>query len=135
MNTNIIIAIIIFLVLIVVSRYFSEKGLKSLTDEQKSALIDEFSKMRIFVLIPIITLVGLYFLILKYFRQHYFIATIVYFVAIIAYLIGNNIFIYFKLKKLDLSDEYRKQYIIAQSLRYIGIVIFLFVLVKDIFKF
>ena len=123
MNIPYIIGLIVFFVLLVASRFLNEKALKILSSEEKVKLLDGFSNMRKYNLIPIIVFIGIYFLMNKYFPQLYLVIFISYFGLLIIFVILTSIITFKKLHKLELPKNYIKKYIFSMIIQYIGITI------------
>jgi hypothetical protein len=121
---NFMIAIVILLVAIFISRMINEKANKKLDQDKKAALIDVFSKDRIWTYSVLIGMVVIFFLSLKFNFIDPFWTYIIYIVLLIAYIIIIAYYSYKKLKTNGFPDSYIKSYIVATSLRLIGLLIF-----------
>jgi hypothetical protein len=121
MNLFYIIGIVIFLLLIVVSRFLNERAIRTLNSEEKVKLIDSFSNMRKYNLIPIIVLIGLFFFLTSYFPEFYLTIIISYFGLLIIFVIITSLRTFKKLHKLELPAIYIKRYIVSMIVQYFGL--------------
>lgn len=108
------VGIVVLLLCIVVSRIISERALKTLNQEEKMALVDSFSKLRTYNLIPLVVLF-LVFLATQYLAPSMGTTPyIVFLCAILAFLIILQYVIFLKLKKLEMPDHYTKKYVCSR---------------------
>ena len=121
---NYMIAFVLLLGLILMSRTINEKANKRLDQDKKAALIDLFSKSRIYTFGILISIIVLFFLSLRFNLIDPLITYIIYIVSIFVFIIITSYASYKKLKKNDFPDSYIKSYILSTSLRFIGLVIF-----------
>ncbi len=118
-------AFIILLISMFLSRMINEKATKKLDQEKKAALIDVFSKDRIWTYGVLIGIVILFFLSLKFDLLDPFWTYTIYIVALMAYIVTLAYFSYKKLKANGFPGFYIKAFILSTSLRLIGILVFL----------
>lgn len=126
---NFMIAFVLLLGLILISRTINEKATKKLDQDKKAALIDLFSDSRIYTFGTLIGIIVLFFLSMRFNLIDPKITFIIYIVSIFTFIIITSLFSYRKLKANDFPDSYIKSYLISISLRFIGLVIF-FALIK-----
>jgi hypothetical protein len=118
------ISFVILLVAIFLSRMISEKANKKLDQDKKAALIDVFSKDRIWTYGVLIGIVVLFFISLRFSLIDPFWAYMIYIVILVAYIVLLAYYSYRKLKANDFPSFYIKSYILSSSLRLIGLLIF-----------
>ena len=94
------------LVAIIVSRIVAERALKLLSSSQKAELIDSFSSLRAFSLIPLVVIFAIYYWALEYSKFSYKVITYIYFSALAIFIVGNFGGTQSKLQKLDLPNNY-----------------------------
>lgn len=118
------ISMLIMLGCIIISRFISEKAMKALSPEKKVELIDLFSGNRkkslilVFVLVAVFFgLVKLNFIVLSY-------LTFIYAFLFLTILVVRLFSSYKKLIKYDFPSDFIKQFIIANSISFLGILIF-----------
>lgn len=111
----------IFLITMIVSRILNEKAMKLLSVEEKSNLIDAFSGMRAYSLIPIVLIIGAYWLLIKYSEIENQILSIAYFGSLVLYLAVLHIYSYKVLLKLNYPERYIKAYTVSRVVSLAGI--------------
>ena len=121
---NYMIGFVLLLGLIFISRTINEKANKKLDQDKKAALIDIFSKSRIYTFGILIGIIVLFFLSLRFNLIDPLITDIIYIVSIFAFITITNYTSYKKLKENDYPNSYIKSYLLSTSLRFIGLVIF-----------
>lgn len=121
---DLMIAVLIFLVFIFVARIFDTKASKNLTDEKKVQLIDLFSKTRILNFGIVILIAGIYFLALKFELLDEFVSISLLFSVYICFIILIAIISYRKLKSNEFPSEFLRTYLIAASIRILGMLVF-----------
>ena len=117
-------AFILFLVAVVVSRIISRQALKELSSEEKAALLDAFSGMQAYSLVPLIVLLALYFGLFQFTSVSVFAITVGYFALLVAYAIWSYWFTRRKLATLDLPDSYLRKHGMARTIQYVGLGVF-----------
>jgi hypothetical protein len=118
------IGVILLLGINLISRLVNEKATGKLEQDKKAALVDLFSKNRIYTFGIIIGIIVLLVLNQKLKFIDFWIAYSIYIVSVLCLIIVSNYSSYKKLKENDFPEEYIKSYLISTSLRFIGIVIF-----------
>ena len=125
MSNFMILGIIVLFACYALSRFISEKGLKTLNSEQKVALVDEFSNQRKYSFIPIAIILVAYLIIIQLQSEH---ITFYYFLFLLALIIILAIMHFItskKLHKLNLPKSYLKFYTVSRIVNYFGLGIFL----------
>jgi hypothetical protein len=106
--------IIVMLICIVLSRIISEKAHKNLTSEQKVSLIDSFSEMRKYNLLPL-AVIFIVFIFAKYLKPALGMSFyIIFLIAILSFLVGLQIIVFRKLKRLEMPKSYTKIYVLSK---------------------
>lgn len=121
---NFMIAAILLLVFIVVSRTLSEKAMKKLDPDKKVELIDIFSTGRTTQSVILIILMVAFFASLRWRVVPPLISYITYVAVILTFLVIQGFKSVKLLKKHNFPDFYIRSYLITTSLRFIGIVVF-----------
>lgn len=119
---------IAFFAAVVVSRMVNEKGFRTLNDDEKLRLIHGFSKMRAYSLIPLVVLIGGYWLLMRQTGIDVRILTFSYFGMLVGYILLKAIWTHKKLASLDLPSNYRRYFNISQSLSLLGLAWFFYTL-------
>lgn len=113
---------ILFIFFILLARLANEKALSIITEQQKSILLDSFSRARIASFIVIIAILIL-FLILQNLglvdRRQVFIS---YSVTFVVYVLLMLILSYVTLKKNNFPGRFMLFYILAMLIRFLGII-------------
>ena len=108
--------------------------MKILSSDEKARLLDGFSNMRKYYLIPIILLIGVFFLINEFFPELHFYTFIIYLILLIIFIIITSIITFKKLILLKLPNAYIKKFTCSRILQYAGIVILFSSIIIDVFK-
>lgn len=114
MTSYSVIGIIILFGIVIVNRIINERNLKKLSNSEKLKLINAFSKTRIVIIIPTIVIIILFFLGINFFKEFAFYILIAAITLIIINYILNTIFIYRKLKGLNVPAGYIKATLIGR---------------------
>ncbi|OGY87707.1 MAG: hypothetical protein A2233_02045 [Candidatus Kerfeldbacteria bacterium RIFOXYA2_FULL_38_24] len=123
MSTLSTIGLISFLICLFLGRFLNEKALQVLNKDEKIKLMDGFSKMRKYNLIPIIIFTILIILLGRTLQPvTNFIIFILLWIILIAV---THMFLFSKLKSLQLSDKYIKKIVLAQIIKFLGVGIFI----------
>jgi len=118
------IAFLLVLGLIFLSRIINEKANKKLTTEKKLELYDLFSKNRIYTFGILIGIIILFFASMKFSLLDPTTSFILYIFLVLSFLAISGYSSYKKLKEHDFPDFYIKSYLLTTSIRFLGIVIF-----------
>ena len=127
LTTNI--SLIIFVVLMLLSRYINSEAIKKLSMEKKAALIDDFSGLSVWSILPLLVLLGGFYFAIEYVENH-LIYLWVLFVLAGFYVVGLQVYIYKKLKKMDYPMSYIKQYILSVFIRFLGLFVLSYPMIK-----
>jgi len=120
------IGIAIMIASMIVSRIFQEKGLKTLTNEERGLLIGNFSKMRMTSVILIASMITLYLVVMysgigQWFEARHINPTVLYFAMLLLYSVTISIYTLKKQKEMGLPQTYIKNAFIANVVKFIGI--------------
>ena len=118
------IAFVVLLVGLFISRIINEKATKKLQQDKKATLVDVFSRDRTWSYGVLIAIVILYFVSLRYELIDPFWTYLIYIVSLIAYIIIMAYTSFKKLKANDFPDFYIKSYVLSTSLRLLGLLAF-----------
>jgi len=111
---------------IIVSRIINERGFLTLSDEEKVRLMDGFSKFRAYAMIPLLVLIGGYYLLITKTEMDKGILSIGYFGLLIAFVVVRSVFIHKKLATMNLPAIYRRHFILAQVISLTGVAWFFY---------
>lgn len=117
---------IVLLAAIMISRIIHERGFRVLSDEEKVRLMDGFSKARSFSLIPLLVLIGGYYVLMTKADLDKGALSMGYLGLLIAFVVIRSIMNYQKMKTLDLPDSYRRMFTISQVVSLIGVAYFFY---------
>ena len=128
MGEYFIFGVSIFFVATIAGRFLGEKALKKLSSDDKILLLDSFSKYRVIVMIPLLLMLVVTWSSLKYWQglpinPIYFLLGV-----LLLYIIGVNIYVFYKIRALKLNVSYLKQFIISRVIQHVGLVIFLVII-------
>jgi hypothetical protein len=121
---NFMIAVILFIAIIFLSRIINERATKKLSQEKKAELIDLFSKSRIYSMGILIAIIIFYFASLKLQIVDPNVAVGVYFVLILTFLVITGYQSFNKLKGNNFPDSYIKSHLLSTTIKLLGFVLF-----------
>ena len=114
----------VLLVSVVISRIIIFREAKKLTAEQKAQMVDKFAGFSAYGLIPVVVLIGVYFLALKYTDFDPTVILWIYLSVLVVTIKGFQVYILRKLKELDLGRSYMRRFIFARVISWIGFATF-----------
>jgi len=127
---NLMIAFVVLLVMIFVSRKQSEKANKKLDQEKKAELIDLFSKDRTINFGILITIIVLFFIAIRFSNLNTVIIFASYIFIVLIFMIISAILSYRKLINNDFPESFIRSYLIATLLRFLGLIIFFTIVIN-----
>lgn len=122
-----LIGIMVLLLAVIASRFVSEKATRFLSDEQKTALMEGFSKYRIFFMVPIILVILFYYTGMKLFPHLRAQVTLACVALLVLYVIVTNGLMIKKLRDLKMPAEYTRWFLLARVILYASLAIFIYV--------
>jgi hypothetical protein len=122
MNSISVIFVSAFFILYIISRFVNEAELKKLSDAEKIHLIDSFTVLRKYSLVPIVLFLVGFFAIFRFFPEIYGSIFIGYLLVLFTFIVGMGVYTQIKIKKLEISDTYKKKYLIVQLLQLFGFI-------------
>ncbi|MDH5682600.1 MAG: hypothetical protein OEZ36_13500 [Spirochaetota bacterium] len=123
--------IMVFLGAIILSRIINERAMKELSPEEKTRLLDSFSGMRAYSLIPLVLILGGFFLATGFTDWDEKIILYVYLALLLVFIVGNQIYVYKKLLKENFKKKYIQMYSLSRVVIYIGMGIFMYGVAED----
>lgn len=121
--TLLIIAIAGFFIFTMWGRIASEKGMKTLTEDQIATVRDRFTKSRKWSVILLSVIILSFILVSAYFKIDKVYAMYSYFVAFLLYTMFMSGLALSGLKKLGMPDEYIRSVWLASILRLLGLIV------------
>lgn len=118
---------------IVISRIIHERGYRLLSNEEKIRLMDGFSKSRAYSLIPLLVLIGGYYLLITKTDLDKGAVSFGYFAILIAYTLTRSVMNQRKLSALDMPTGYRRAFLISQIVSLLGVAWFFYILLSRLF--
>jgi magnesium-transporting ATPase (P-type) len=133
MSSSIITAIVVFVVLIFISRLTLNKGITNLPEEKMEELNQLLSKSRIVTLFIVVSIVLFYFLSSKF--RWFTPATnlMIYASALLLFIVVNVIFTREKLKTNHYPQAYIDAYLLSSVIRMVAILLLFGILAIDLF--
>lgn len=116
---------VLFLLLVLLSRYVSDRGLKTLTPEEKVRLVDGFSSLRIWNLLPFVLLFISYLVLTRIAVVEYAVVTVVFLGLVVVSAVAVQYATLRKIRSLGMPDSYRRWYIRGRLI-YVAALIILF---------
>lgn len=112
----------IYIVLTFLSRSVQNKAFSTVSEEQKKSLFDAFASFRKYNLVPGVVILVLYILLVKLLPALRLFTNIGFAALYLSYLVATLLFIYFRLKKLNIDKPVRVKVVVGLSLQYIGMI-------------
>jgi hypothetical protein len=119
-----IVGVAVMMVGTVVSRRMTEGAFRRLDDATRIRLMDAFSSMRIWNVVPLFALLGAVFLFRQLFVTHGSVAWALFSVALVGYLATLHLMTMRKLSRLALPTQYLKAYKRSRLVGYGTLLIF-----------
>ena len=111
---------IALLVAIVISRFINERGYRTLEPDQKLRLMDGFSATRMYSMVPLLVLVAAFWFLVTKTDVNKQVVTIAYFGLLAIYVVVRTILNQKKLTTLEMPQQYRRSFMIAQAISLVG---------------
>ena len=120
MGTYGMIGVLAFVASFVASRFLSEKAYKLLTADDKVRLMDAFSGFRKYSLVPLLVLMGGFYLIVMKLPEYRMTAVIGLLVITVVYVAVMNLFNVKVLKALNLPGAFVRGFVLSRTLTMLG---------------
>lgn len=131
MDSHVIISVVsIFAIGIILSRIMSEKAFRKLDDRMKLAIMNEFSGMRMWSIIPVFICVVLMVVSSSYYRGHQQAIFEGFIAALCCYLVIAHRIIRAKMVKIPVPEDYLYAFMRARWIAYLTITLMLVILFK-----
>ena len=111
---------IALLVAIVISRFINERGYRTLEPDQKLRLMDGFSATRMYSMVPLLVLVAAFWFLVTKTDVNKQMVTTAYFGLLAIYVVVRTILNQKKLTTLEMPQQYRRSFMIAQAISLVG---------------
>jgi hypothetical protein len=121
---NLMLGFILLLIGSFISLYLMEKANKKLDQEKKASLVGLFSRHRIHNLGFIIIIITLLYTNSRFHFIEDLLAITLYIIILVSFIIFSNYRSYSILKSNDFPAEYIQSYLIAMSVRFVGLIVF-----------
>ncbi len=108
------------------SRFVNERAYQKLTSDEKLRLMDGFSNVRAYSMVPLLVLMGLFWLLMTQTQLTRLVITMGYFGALVLYIAVRSILNRRKLIALAMPEAYRRSFTIAQIISLVGLAWFFF---------
>jgi uncharacterized membrane protein YoaK (UPF0700 family) len=115
------VTLIVFVVAMLLSRYINSTAIKKLSMEKKAELLDGFSGFSVWSILPLLVIIGIFYFATDYIENNHLFYLSIFLVVAGIYVIGIQVYIYKKLRKMDYPMSYIKQYILSVLVRFIGL--------------
>ena len=113
--------IIALLVAMLVSRFINERGYRTLEPDQKLRLMDGFSSTRMVSMIPLLVMIIIFWFLMTNTNIDKRLLAISTSVLVLVYILIRTILNYRKLITLDMPNEYRRYFMLAQIITLVGV--------------
>ena len=111
---------IALLVAIVISRFINERGYRTLEPDQKLRLMDGFSAIRMYSMVPLLVLVAAFWFLVTKTDVNKQMVTTAYFGLLAIYVVVRTILNQKKLTTLEMPQQYCRSFMIAQAISLVG---------------
>ena len=125
MNSITWIAFLVLMGAVFMGRYFSEKSYTQLTTEEKGRVMESFAGLRKFSLVPIIGLLGIYYILAVQMGVTSSLLYLLYLGLILVYALGTNLFVYRKIKAIQPKREFVRMQMLGRLVPIIGLLVFM----------
>ncbi len=126
------IGLVIFVTAVFISRRVAAGGLEKLDADKKVLLIDLFSGSKTWHYVFLVVTVLAFYLAVRFTEIPSLSAFLAYTILIIGYVVLNNVSAYRKLRANAFPDDYIRSYLIASTVRLVGIFVFFAMVVMEI---
>jgi hypothetical protein len=121
--------LVILLVTAVISRIVSERAYKLLSQDEKARLMDAYSGMRAYCLLPLAAIIGAYVLASSRWPNYEGLLTSLYLAALVAYIAISQVFVYRTLGGLGVTNRwFHGLFVASRVVLYLGIATIIFFL-------
>ena len=108
------------------SRIVNERAYQKLDSNEKLRLMDGFSNVRAYSIVPLLVLMAVFWLLMTQTQLSRFVVTMGYFGALVLYIAIRTILNRRKLIELAMPASYRQSFMIAQVISLVGLAWFFF---------
>ena len=106
---------------VVISRFINECGYRTLGPDEKLRLMDGFSATRMYSMVPLLALVAAFWFLVTKTEVNKQVVTIFYFGLLALYVVVRTILNQKKLTTLEMPQQYRRSFMIAQAISLVGV--------------
>ena len=117
---------IVLLVAVVISRFINERGYRTLKPYEKLRLMDGFSATRMYSMVPLLALVAAFWFLVTKTDVNKRVVTMSYFGLMALYVVLRTILNQKKLTTLEMPQQYRRSFMIAQAISLVGVAWFFY---------
>ncbi len=114
MDTQSIIGMVFLFAGIIISRIINERAMKKLTADEKVKLIDGFSGLRLYSIIPIVVVIGLFVVLNRYSTLSSITVFVIYISLLLFIVFALQMVVHKKLLSLEFPKSYLKMYHISR---------------------
>ena len=119
---------------IVISRMLSEHAFRSLSGEQKLALMEAFSGMRAYSMLPMVLILAAVFGLLYLFPDHHRTCFLASLLILLLYVAVVHVFVLNRLNSVDLPAGYKRSFLVARHINHAGMLVFFGCLFYDVWR-
>jgi hypothetical protein len=123
LQTAFLIGMVVFFACAIISRMLGEQAYRRLTNDEKLRLVDGFSRERMFSMIPIVVMLGAFFLLQTQSNWDQRWVGIGFFGLLIVYSLVKGIMQRSRLVQLEMPAAYRRRFFFAQGIAYFGMAV------------
>ena len=119
---NALLGLIVFVAALLIGRWINEKALRKLDAEQSAVLVKGLSRYRMVSLAGVILFVAGYFIFRGVSGLDGTRAFTIFALVLVLYLLAGTAFVFFKLKKMKISEEYINSFLLSTAVQYVGLI-------------
>ena len=115
-----VIGLFAFVVCVLVSRVLSERAFRALPADQKVTLMDGFSGMRAYSMIPVLGILAVMFGLPQLVPAHPRIGLFVGLGLLLVYVVGMHVVIVRRLRAMEINPKYQRDFMFARHVSHLG---------------
>lgn len=121
---NAFLGLICFIAALFGGRYINERALRKLDKDESASLVQGLSRYRLISLAGVILFVVAYFVFRGYADSSGISAFTAFAVILVLYMLAGTAFVYLKLKRMNINENYINSYLLSTAVQYLGLIIY-----------
>ncbi len=125
MSWSVIAGMLVVLGSVVVARIIQERAFRKLEPEQKVRVMDAFSGLRMYSMLPLFVLLGVFLVTLRYARHLLVELQAAFFVLLLVHMVVMHVLIRRRLAAAKLPPVYARRLLLSRHVAQIGLLLFI----------